>query len=202
MRFLVCVVLSIFFLSACSSTEDNSRPIWVQSNCDSLPAIEFKVEEIRKGLEIRHQDSVWAHFWNEEYKRQLAELENYNTDSLGLFPYQEVDSALFYFYEPVAKEEGAIPLNQRKVKDVRVLCVEKVNLLLNIINNPLNFGTGECGTDIPVAKIVLFHQKKRVGEIVFGCNYSMISTMPENPMITGGLTEEGDRLLEWVKPWK
>ena len=87
------------------------------------------------------------------------------------------------------------------IKNVSKLCIDKTKLLLNVINNPLNFGVGECGTNIPFSKVVLFNKGQEVGSVTFGCNYSMISTYPNNPMITGGLTDHGDSLLTSIKLW-
>lgn len=203
MKMLRPVITAVFLylIAGCTAADDESKLIWVKSNCDSVPIIDFQAEEILEELEVRYQDSVLSTFWSTEYKKQLAVLNKFKKDSFGLFPYQQVDSALFYFFEPIQKEDGAIPLSKREMKDVSVLCLEKVDALLNVINNPMNFGFGECGTNIPHSKVELFNRGEIIGEIVFGCNYSMISTNPKSPMVTGGLTERGDSLLTLIKLW-
>ncbi|MCH2225586.1 MAG: hypothetical protein MK066_12520, partial [Crocinitomicaceae bacterium] len=165
-----------FLLFGCTPTNQQNDLVWIESTCDSLPKIEFNIEEINQGMEDRINDSLWSVYWNDEYKQQTSALKNLSVDHLSLFPYQEIDSALFYFYESASKEDEFITLENRHIKNVSKLCIDKTKLLLNVINNPLNFGVGECGTNIPFSKVVLFNKGQEVGSVTFGCNYSMIST--------------------------
>jgi len=194
-------MIFILMVSGCDRAKKTSDPKWIPSNCDSLPNIDFDTQQILTELEIRNKDSLLHKYWANEYTHQKNELHQFINGTSLLFPYQPVDSALFYFYEPASKDDAHLNLAQRTIKDISLICPEKTQLLLNVINNPLNFGIGECGTSIPFAKITLFSQGEEIGEITFGCQYSMISTTPESPMITGTLNAQGLRQLESIQIW-
>jgi hypothetical protein len=194
--------LSILILVLVSCNSIDQYLVWVDSNCDSLPNIKFDIKQIYLGMEDMTNDSLWNKYWKAEHDQQMAILNKVSNDSFALYPYKKVDSALFYFYEVGSKEDEPLDFDSRQLKDVSLLSSDKTKLLLNVINNPLNFGTGECGTDIPFSKIVLFNKGQVIGDVNFGCNYTMIITPPSNPMITGGLADQGDSLLTSIKLWQ
>ena len=192
----------MLLLAGCHAVNEKQDLVWAKSSCDALPSIDFNVTSIYQGMEERANDTLWNKYWKAEYEQQMTVLKQSTHDNHALFPYQAVDSALFYFYEPASKTDENLALDTRQVKDVSHLCLRKTELLLNVINNPLNFGTAECGTNIPFSKVVLFNQGQEIGNVVFSCSYSMVGTYPENPMITGGLTPQGDSLLTAIKLWE
>lgn len=75
-------------------------------------------------------------------------------------------------------------------------------MLLNVINDPLNYSIGECGTVIPFSQVVFYLKTKRFAEITFACSYSFVSSTPNNPMIFGNFNSRGDSLLNLVQPWR
>ena len=203
MKPIYFITVLFIILSACTANnnDENNQYEIIDANCDTLPKIPFELDPILKGMQTKLIDSLWSNFWLPEHNRIIEELNAYKTGAKKLFPYSDFDSTVFVFYEPQLDLDNSVDLEKRKIKSVRVMCQAKANLLLNIINDPLNYSTGECGTSIPFSKVVFYLRNKKVGELTFACNYTSISSTPENVIIFGNLNNRGDSLLDLLKPW-
>lgn len=196
-------ILIVFSLVACtdSKTNEENQYEYIESNCANLPDIPFELDSIINGMQAKLNDSLWSNYWMPEHNRIIDELDAFKDGTKELFPYSDFDSVVFVFYKPYTDLENANDLEKRTIKDISVLCQEKANLLLNVINDPMNYTTGECGTAIPFSQVVFYFRNKKVGELTFACSYSSIRSVPENTMIFGNLNSRGDSLLNLVKPW-
>lgn len=196
-------LLIVFLIVACANDETNGgeQLQFVKSNCFNLPKVPFDLDAILEGVSSKRSDSLWSNFWMSEHVRIIEELNGYRDGENRLFPYSDFDSTIFVFYEQESDLVRTNDMDRRAIRDVSVLCQEKANLLLNVVNDPLNYSTGESGTVIPFSQVTFYLKKKKVGELTFSNNYSSISSLPENTMIFGDLNSRGDSLLDLVKPW-
>lgn len=153
-------------------------------------------------MHLKLEDSLWSNYWMPEHTRIMNDLEDYKKVAKKLFPYSDFDSTVFILYETDGDQDHSIDLKKRAIASVKVMCPAKANLLLNIVNNPLNYSIGECGTSIPFSQVVFYLRKKKVRELTFSCGYSSLFAKPENNMIIGNLNRQGDSLLTTLEPWK
>ena len=94
-------------------------------------------------------------------------------------------------------------LKDRQAKFATVLCSEKIQAVIDLVNDPNNFGYGECGTQISEAHILFFNKGKQVAEILFSCGHGQITCEPENILTNfGGLNEIGNKRLDEIAPWR
>jgi len=200
---LIFYILIIHLIVGCGNSKTNNKSQYelVESHCDHLPDIHFELDSILNGMQAKLNDSLWFNYWQYEHRNIISELNAFKDGTKKLFPYSNFDSTVFIFYEPYDDLDNASNLEKRTIKNYSVLCNAKADLLLKVINNPLNYSTGECGTSIPFSQVVFYLKGSKVGELTFACNYSSIGSSPKNTMVFGNLNSRGDSLLNLVKPW-
>ena len=144
-------------------------------------------ESIRKELR-EDENSKWFKY---ELNAMITLLDN--PDSL--FPYQAYDSAHHVFYgsdndiEIGKWNEVYSEYEYDRVK----LSADQEKSILAVINNPMNFSWGECGTPFISRAIIFYNSGNEIARIEFACSGGQIFTIPENPLIRfGSLTEQGD----------
>ncbi len=119
----------------------------------------------------------------------------------SLFPYQKFDSVIYSVYENQHKIK---PQDRDKRKVIKSKLIEKnrANELLELINNPLNFQWGECGTPVTEAKLEFWSNGKVIATVEFACSHGQLFCKPENLMIRWGvLNERGNKLLDNIELW-
>lgn len=124
-------------------------------------------------------------------KLTIDNLENIITflsDSDSLFPYATFDSVYHYKY---ASNKQFSPSEWKKVYKqhnyyAKRLTLAQVNELLNIINSPLNFKWGECGTPYIEGEIVFFSNSKTIAKISYACESGQTYLSPSNILIKQG----------------
>lgn len=176
------------------SITPKDTPDIIYTDCIIKGDHSFDVDDIIRSLKT---DTNWV-----EYNKEcIAILNKSKEDKLALFPYSEVDSAVFLYYKvdiqnSKAPDSGFIDSNFRFGT---ILCKEKIQALLNLFNNPTNFGWGEFGTPLPNSHILFFNKGEQVGRVVF-CNghFSQSYSFPKNTLSRFGLLNEtgNDKLWE------
>ena len=198
--YLSIIALFLFLMAFTCCTEKSDSYEIKYSECADLPQIPYAPDSIIHGMHLKLEDSLWSNYWIPEHNSIMSDLEGYKKGTKKLFPYSDFDSTVFIHYE--TDGDHSIDLKKRAIASVKVMCPAKANLLLNIVNNPLNYSIGECGTSIPFSQVVFYLRKKKVGELTFSCGYSSLFAKPENNMIIGILNRQGDSLLTTLEPWK
>lgn len=106
-------------------------------------------------------------------------------------------------YEPFDGNMENHDLEDRGINKIISLCDKKTSALLNLMNNPNYFSYAECGTPIPEAFIKFYLQGQVIGTITFACSHGQTSLTPENSLNKfGRLNEQGNKLLDKIKPWE
>ncbi len=87
--------------------------------------------------------------------------------------------------------------------DSKVLLSQKeVKILLSIINDPLSYQWGACGTPIPKIGFVFYNKQDVIGYFDIGCSYNQINSMYPDFYITreGSLTNDArNKIINLVK---
>lgn len=116
----------------------------------------------------------------------------------SLFPYQVADSVVYSVYET---HIGVKPENllKRKIIKAKTIETKKTIKFLELINNPLNFQWGECGTPIIEAKLEFWKNGVVFATVKFACSHGQLFCDPKNEMIRWGvLNDKGNEILEKI----
>lgn len=125
--------------------------------------------------------------------------KNIGKDSL--FPFQKFDSVVYVQLEHFLLVR-AEDLDKRKRVNRFVVKNDKVNKLLKVVNNPLNFDLGECGTPIREAYLEFWRNNKIIASINFACSLGQLFFFPENILSRAGvLNEKGNKELDKIEFW-
>ncbi len=153
-------------------------------------------------------DTVVDDYW---YKEKINNLITQINKDKGLtenmFPYACYDSVVTYqinikygftenskYLEKVFVK-GEINKNLKLTNGFK-LTPKQIDKLLSIINNPLNFSWGECGTPIPSSLIVFYSNNKMLSLVQLSCGYQQIDCYPINFRTKlGGLTDSRVQLI-------
>ncbi len=169
-----------------------------KSDCNYVDSSVYNIDKIIQEQKEELKDENIRNNFKTLIDQKIDFLNNAKNNTKALFPYSNVDSVVYIGYE----QNDGLTLH-RKQKFVTVFCKEKVIALVNLINNPNNFGYGECGTQITEAEILFFYEGKKTSEIIFSCGHGQIICKPENILTNfGGLNESGNRILDEIAPWK
>lgn len=190
MKFVVYFfVLSILINYSC---ESNSKKVDVfdsissESNCDTIPF---------------NKDTILERFWKEEGQRtdstpnlilkMAAMVEKNINDPVKLYPFSRVDSVVvFYPYFTNKKIE---------LKRYKRLDNDNVLNLLHLLNNPLYYSWGECGTPVEEFRFIFYSKKNVVGSTIISCDGNFVECEPENILIkSGGLNERGRNVIRCI----
>lgn len=189
-------------VAASCSHQINENVEHTESVCDEIPNTEFETDSIIHQLQQELLDSTYNLF-SEMIESSVSILEESKFNENMRWPYNEVDSAFYEMYEPFDGNMEELDLTDRVLKKRIKLCEAKTKAILDLMNNPVLFSYGECGTAIPEACINFYSQGKIVGTITLACNHSQTSCTPKNYLNRfEAFNSEGDMLLDKIKPWE
>lgn len=191
MRFVVYFfVFSILINYSCESNSKVDvaidRSTSSELNCDTIPFI---------------KDTIIERFWNEEGQRtdstpnlllkMVEMIENNLNDPAKLYPFSVVDSVVVFY--PYFTNDNF------ELKRYRRLDNDNVRNLLHLLNNPLYYAWGDCGTPVEEYRFVFYSQKKVVGNTIISCDGNFVECEPENILIKcGGLNERGRNVIRCI----
>lgn len=202
LQFLFPLVL--FFVSSCSNS--HVQVSIIDSKCDIEIEQTFLTDSIIQKFRLELKDENIRENFSPMIESTIKILENFKTNENAIFPYQRVDSASYYDYEPYEPIDEKVfiyELKKRKPKSIIILCGKKTKAIIHLFNNPNYFMYAECGTAIPEAEIKLFNSGRVIGRIEFACDRRQTSCEPFNKLNKfGGLNEVGYRLLDEIAPWE
>lgn len=195
--FALVTPLLYFSCDSSSGLQDKASEKIIPPGCNDLPVVAFDRQEIIHELEKELSDSLIRNYFSEDINRMTGILQSSEKDPSILFPFQQIDSAIYSYYEPYQEEKRAL-----EGPGIR-LCAEKQKLLIQLVNNPVLFNIGECGTPIPQARVDFYSEGLPVASIDFSCSHSQLHCTPENPLTRfGHLNEKGNELLDQIAPWE
>jgi len=113
----------------------------------------------------------------------------------SLFPNQEFDSVVYSLFESHKKPD--------KIIYTKSIDKNQTIEFLRLINNPLNFKWGECGTPITEAKLEFLKNGVIIASVSFACSHGQLFCEPKNEMIRWGyLNEKGNEILDKIGLWR
>jgi hypothetical protein len=173
------------------------------SDCKITGNHTYDIETIIQGqTEELENDSIIENF-KTLIDQKIDFLKRAGNKIKPLFPYSKFDSAIYIAYDQYDNKKMNYTLKERHPKFATVLCSEKARKIIDLVNDPGNFGYGECGTQIPEAHILFFSGDKQVAEILFSCGHGRITCEPENILTNfGGLSGIGNNRLDEIAPWR
>lgn len=131
-----------------------------------------------------------------KYNEVIQYLYSVKDNNEELFPFSGFDSIVYKSYSK--EDEFISPLEERKILKEKRLDINKIKSLICVLNNPLNYGSWECGTIIPSERILIYNKKDTVAEILFASGYNEVITKPENKLIWGGLNVGKDSIINLI----
>lgn len=129
----------------------------------------------------------------------IKQLEKSRKDTLALFPYSPVDSVLYHTFHTFNKQHIH---EKKRIIHTRKLNDSIVGKLILLVNNPIYFEWGECGTPIPETEAVFYYKGKEIARIGFACTLGQLSSNPDNILTRwGNLNEQGSEILDTLGLW-
>ncbi|MCB9197679.1 MAG: hypothetical protein H6600_04415 [Flavobacteriales bacterium] len=161
--------------------------ILISNYCHSQHSNE-KLLAIKDSIQLEFNDTLKSK-WVKPELNEMLELLN-RPDSL--FPYSRFDSVVYFQYGTKDKFEPAHwnKIYSEYVIDSKNLSTKKVNDILIVINNPLNFKWGECGTPFIEGAIIFYHSGIEIARIAIACSGGQIYTEPNKALIRWGILNE------------
>ena len=159
-------------------------------------------EKIIYSLKEELNDSITIMTRTEGEIYSMINLMEKNLVIDSLFPYQVSDSVVYSVYENYI---GVEPVNWKKRKIIKTKTIEneKTIKFLELLNNPLNFQMGECGTPIIESKLEFWKNGVVFATVDFACSYGQIFCEPKNEMIRWGvLNDKGNEILDKIGLWR
>jgi hypothetical protein len=161
-----------------------------------------EIIQIKDSLKQELTDSLAKPANTKKELKSMIRLLNHNLKNDSLFPYQQFDSVVYSQFEDWLMLEPD-KMSERKIIKKKTIEQDKVNSLLRLINNPLNFQWGECGTPVREAKVEFWHKGKIMATIDFACSFGQIFCEPENILIRWGVfNEKGNKILDNIGLWE
>lgn len=152
-------------------------------------------------LTVELNDTTTLMTKTENELQSMINLMNLSLEKDSLFPYQKFDSVVYSIYENYHKIKPP-DWDKRKVIKSKLIEINRANELLKLINNPLNFQWGECGTPVTEAKLEFWSNGKVIATVEFACSHVQLICKPENLLIRWGiLNENGNKLLDNIGIW-
>ena len=134
-----------------------------------------------------------------ELKKMITLLEQSQADTFVLFPNSPVDSVLYHTFHTFNKQHIH---EKKRIIHTRKLNDSIVGKLILLVNNPIYFEWGECGTPIPETEAVFYYKGKEIARIGFACTLGQLSSNPDNILTRwGNLNEMGGEILDTLNLW-
>ena len=152
---------------------------------------QFSQEEllsIKDSIQSEINDSIKSKWKKDDLLKMINLLDK--PDSL--FPFTSYDSVYYIKYGTKDKIDLA-KWNKKyteHVLDSKKLSNEDVNTILTIINNPLNFNWGECGTPFIEGAIIFYKSGNEIAKIKHACSGGQLLTEPDNALSRWGILSE------------
>jgi hypothetical protein len=202
MRKHLAKILTVLILASCQTNEQKLTDI-EKSDCRLSNRETYNIDDIIQGQKVElENDNIRENFKSLlDQKIQFLNLRRELGDKF--FPYSKVDSVIYIAYHPYDDNKMNFELKDRQPKFATILCSEKIQALIDLVNDPNNFGYGECGTQIPEAHILFFNKENQVAKIIFACGHGQINCEPENILTNFGILNEiGNKRLDEIAPWR
>lgn len=197
-------IILLWALSSCQNKSDRYKlEDIIMSDCNFSDTSAFNIDHIIAGQKAELLNSNVLTYFKEDVEDKIALLNAAKSNPKLLFPYSDYDSVVCIGYENFDLEKENFELKDRQPKFATILCSEKIEAIIALINNPNNFGYGDCATDIASANILFYYKNKQVAEILFSCTHGQLNCSPFNLLINYGLlTETANSKLDEIAPWK
>ncbi len=177
----------------------------VKSDCELKGKYEFNIDSVivKQRRELIEQEGIGEHF-GAIVQDKIDLLQKAKQDKRLLFPFTEVDSAVYLGYEVVEKASSDFRPDKRTPKITIVLCKDKIDAIIDLVNDPNNFGYGECGTQMHKAQIKFYKSGKEAARVIFSCGHGQIRCEPESILTNFGALNEntGYIRLDQIAPWE
>ena len=186
MKVLKLVLFTCFILLIYSCSESQKKEVTtIQSEkveCTFFFNPDSTIKALKKELT---NDEIYKSF-KILTDSMINKLESLKESQSSNYPFiNEIDSSVIY------KVNSDLEVKKLgKLNDDQII---KVNKLLN---NPLYFEWGECGTPVENYTIDYYENNLKIATIYIACENNFIMTEPHNVLTRhGGLTEEGRNLI-------
>lgn len=151
-------------------------------------------QAIRDSITMELNDTSKNKWVKGDLQRMLELLEN--PDSL--FPYFDYDAVYHVTYGTEGRFEPAEwnHVFRDHVLQKRRLTQDQIDAVLGVVNNPLLFHWGECGTPFIEGEVIFYRMDKEVASIRYACTGGQLFTSPDNILSRWGiLNERGHKIL-------
>ena len=191
------IILTIALITNCN--RHNNIEIR-KSDCEIAITYDFNIDSIiakqKQELANENINEIWSEFVQEK----IDLLTKARQDRNLLFPFSDIDSAVFIDYENHFPNTS---LEMKKIKYTVILCKEKIDAMIDLVNDPNNFCYGDLGTQYYDAEIVFYKSGKKKATIRFDKHPEQMQFEPYNPLANSGLLNEAscNKLYE-IAPWK
>jgi hypothetical protein len=206
MRKHLTKILTILILTSCQTNnvkQEQKLTDIQKSDCHLTNSKTYNIDKIIQGQKEELENENIKENFNTLLDQKIQFLNLRRELGKNLFPYSKVDSVVYVAYHQYDDKKMNFELNDRQPKFATILCSEKIKAVIDLVNDPNNFGYGECGTQISEAHILFFNKGKQVAEILFACSHGQIKCEPENILTNfGGLNEIGNKRLDEIAPWR
>jgi len=199
-------IFTISILTSCQSEtlkQEQKLSVIKKSDCNLTNNKTYNIDSIIQGQRQELENANIKESFNNLINQKIQFLNLGNDIDSIFFPNAKVDSVVYIAYHQYDDKKRNFELKDRQLKFETILCAEKIQALINLVNDPNNFGYAECGTQIPESHILFFNTGKQVAKITFACGLGQLNCEPKNILINfGGLNENGNKTLNEIAPWR
>ncbi len=174
-RILLCLLISSIIFSCNNSTNTNEKINQNDVNLDSnnhsniINELTYTIQEVVDSIykdTIEHRDyfdkSKVDTFYLREIQKLITQISKDKNNPKTLFPCVSFDNVIA---QDILNSDSGI-----KLGELKQLNISQTKKLLNIVNNPLNYNWGECGTWTPTSKFSFYYRDKIVQTLNIGCS--------------------------------
>lgn len=187
-KFEIYTLVRLLLLSNCGYiSKENHKP-----NADTLSMNTYNQDSIILLLRAELENPDSTKILPISTNHMIDIVEQSKSDKSVLFPYLEIDSIVLYYADAFRK--GEIDKNKCKI-----LNKEEKNSLFELLNNPLYFQWGECGTAILDHRFIFYSNRRKKATVDVSCESNMVKCSPANPLTRdGGLNDIGKMKLHSI----
>jgi hypothetical protein len=198
-RVIKITVLTLFAVAFVSCKHKNKIDVRM-SDCEIKITDKFNIDSIIVKQKQELADENINEYWGEFVQEKIELLAKTKQNRNLLFPFSDVDSAVFIDYENHFPNQR---LEMKKPKYAVILCKEKIEAMIDLVNDPNNFTYGDLGTQYYDAEIIFYKSGKKKATITFDKHPEQMKFKPYNSLANSGLlkSEYSTKLFD-IAPWK
>jgi hypothetical protein len=170
-------ILISFLISIVGCFIENESTRLLRENI--MPKLVIEQDSIILKLEEELIDENTKRNYSILTNKMINKLRSSKSDFKVFFPFTDIDSVVL------------ICLNKDNFPKA-TLGFENSCVLIELVNNPINFQWSECGTPVPEYRFVLYNKGSEKAELSVSCLGGFIECKPNNILCRyGGLTIDG-----------